>query len=507
MKQRGPNAQTAAVMLLSLPFFVLLSAITAFAPTYGALLALGLAVSAISLVLPLQWLLVLTLLMAAVVGGSVEYFLGIGQANWLPFIMAGLVGVRAFVYDKYSIIKNRQEHASLGMLWIPIVVYLGTFLASAFANGIPLPQFFVSVKNYLLMWGVLIAFLYLKPVERTSTWIWWVMIGVALVQLPVVLIQRFFIASKLSNTASSLSFDSINGTFGGGLLGGRSGALTMFICICLAYVLILWRDGRLKARWLIVLMTLTLPTLVIVEVKAVVIWLPMVAMLVFSSQIGKRPFLFVMGVLTSVALGVAAIYVYRLTYYAHGSNESFAMFFFRLIEYVYDPDRFNAATRELGRFSALVHWWREMGGESFANWMIGFGPGASRGASTVAIGEIAKRYPFYVDISAAAALLWDGGLLALFSLSMLLIFGGLRARVLSANENLPCSLRQQLEASSVGLALIFTSVFYVRDAIDGPIVSFLIFFFIGLISYASGVSRAEDKGNNLSSRMNAIGAL
>jgi hypothetical protein len=488
MRLNRASAPSVILLLLSLPLLVLLAAITALAPAYGSLLVLGLAVLTLGLVIPLQWLLVLTLLMAAVVGGSAEYFLGISQANWLPFVMSALVGTRAVLYDRFSSAFRPQVEAprtSLGLLWIPISLYLGAFVASSIANGVPVSQLFASIKNYLLMWGVLVAFLYLKPVERTSNWIWWSMVAVAVIQLPTVLIQRFFIASKLSNSSSSLSFDAINGTFGGGLLGGRSGALAMFICVCLGYLLILWRDGRLKSRTLLLLLALTLPTLAIVEVKAVVIWLPLVGFLVFSMKLRKRPLLFVLGMLLSLGLGIGAIYIYRIAYYAHGADQSLVAFFLKLVEYIYDPNRFNSATRELGRFSALVHWWREMGGESFANWLIGFGPGASRGASTVAIGEIAQRYPFYVDISAAAALLWDVGVIGLAALASLLFFGALQARYLSKDDSLSDELRSQLEASGIGLILIFSSIVYVRDVVDGPIIQFMAFFFLGLVSYAN----------------------
>jgi hypothetical protein len=250
----------------------------------SAALVLGLGVAAVALVIPLQWLLITILFMAAVVGGGAEYFLNIGQANWLPFILATLVGLRAALFESFkfgSRVQEKQFKRSVAWFWIPVFVYIFTLFAAAVVNFVPLAQLLASVKNYLLMWGVLIAFLHLNDVERTSVLLWrWVLV-IAALQLPVVLIQRFFIASKLTNSSSSLSFDAINGTFGGGLLGGRSGALTMFLCIAIAYILILWRDKRLSAIKVVAFLLITLPTMFFVEVKAVVIWLPLVAGLVF----------------------------------------------------------------------------------------------------------------------------------------------------------------------------------------------------------------------------------
>ena len=472
--------------LLGLPILVLIGAAVAVAPPYATALVLGLFLIGVAAIVPFNAVLLACVVTAAVVGGSVEYFLGLSQANWLPFILAAMLAARGLVAANAPGRSAEQLLRPGGWAWfgLPAVLYLAVMVGSAAANLIPFAQAVASFKNYLLMWGVLLALICQRDMSQSATQIWRAFVVIGLVQLPVVLIQRFFVASKLANTSSSLSFDAINGTFGGGLLGGRSGALAMFICIVVAYLLILWRDRRLGGLSFLGLLILLLPTLFMIEVKAVVLWLPLVGILVFSQQLRRHPLQFLFGILGSLALVVAVIAVYRYSFYSGAGDESLLDFFARKIEYAYDPNRFNPATRELGRASALVHWWHESGVRGgIANWLVGFGPGASRGASSVAIGSIARLYSFYIDISAAAALLWDVGVIGFMAFCLTLALGALESWRLSKLAVLPAALRSQLQAGAIALVLIISSVVYIRDAIDGPIIQFVMFFVLGLVVY------------------------
>lgn len=483
--------------LLGIPLLLLVGIAVALAPPYATALVLGLVLLGVALVLPFNGLLLACLVTAAVVGGSAEYFLNLSQANWLPFMLSVLLALRGFAFAHLQAGAGRAPAAPgtgrMGWAWfgLPAIVYVFTLIASAASNTIPSSQAIAAMKNYLLMWGVLVAVIYHHDMARASTQVWRAFVAIGLLQLPVVLYQRFFIASHLANTNASASFDAINGTFGGGLLGGRSGALAMFICIVLGYLLILWRDRRLSGWSLAGLSVLLLPTLFMVEVKAVVLWLPFVAMLVFSQQLRQRPLMFIFGILGSLALVVGVIAIYRASFYSHASGVSLLEFFTNQIQYVYDPNRFNPATREMGRVSVLVHWWRESGDlGGIANWLFGFGPGASRGVSSVAIGSIAKLYTFYIDISAAAALLWDVGVIGFVSFCLMLLLGSVECWRMSKRDALPLALRQQYEASAIGLLLILSSVVYVRDTVDGPIVQFLIYFMLGTLVFGRRLTRA-----------------
>ena len=481
--------KTLALGIVLLLTGLFIGALTAYAPPLAVALGAASIAAVLGVVLPLPWLLVSTLLVSAVVAGSAEYFLRISQANWIPYILACLLAVRGLVESQLTVRENKPI-TSNGFAWFayPAILYLFVLFASVIANLIPAQQAFAAAKNYLMLWGILVGMLSLKRVDRSSTLIWRSALLVAAVQLPVVLYQRLFVSSALGNSASGLSFDAINGTFGGGVLGGRSGALAMFICIALGYLLILWRDRKIGFTKLFALLLLMLPSLFIVEVKAVIFWLPFVALLVFGGQIRKRPVLFILGLATSIVLVVGVIGAYRYSYYNPSGDRSLSSFFTRDLSYFWDPDRFNAASRELGRISALVHWWREAQSSGIAHWLFGYGPGASRGISSLAVGSIAAKYPFFIDTTAASTLLWDVGVVGLVSFCGIFILGSIEARKLSKLSTLPEALRRQLEAAKVGLLLLLSSVIYIRDAIDGATVQFMVFFFLGLIIHARRIA-------------------
>lgn len=485
MTTRSSQFAVPLALGLLLPSVVLLAILLALAPLIAALFVVSVVSVILALALPLSWMLILTLAMAALVSGSAEYFMGLSQANWLPFVLSSVVAARALVQAKLQPQEfgaTRSSGLGPALFVYPAILYLTILVASAAANAVPAAQALAAFKNYTLMWGVLVCVYYLDSVERTSTLMWRLIVLTSLLQLPVVLYQRFFVASRLGNSASSLSYDAINGTFGGGLTGGRSGALALFICAGWAYLLILWRDRQLKLGWLALLSLFLLASLFVAEVKVVIIWLPLVGLLVFFARIRDRPILFVLGLIGSTCLALAIIAAYRVSYASPTADTSLEHFFTRDLAYVFDPNRFNPATRELGRVSALVHWWRELGSAGIGQLLVGYGPGASRGVSSVAIGTIAKRYPFSLDISAAAGLLWDTGLLGLIAFCSMVGLGAIESKRLSRLRELPTSLRQELEAGYVVLVLVLSSVFYVRDAIDGPILQFVVFFALGVVT-------------------------
>ena len=498
------------VALLVLVLTLVVGAMTALAPVFAAILGVAGALLIFGVLVPLPWLLVLTFLVSAVLAGTAEYFLQIAQANWIPFVLACLIAVRATMEAKFSPgpRESARQSAPNGLPWFayPAFLYLTVFVASAAANLIPGSQALTASKNYLMMWGVLVAFIAAAPLGRASTWLWRTIVVVGVIQLPIVAFQRLFVSSRLGNSSSSLSFDAINGTFGGGLTGGRSGALAMCICIALAYLLILWRERRIGGMRMIGLGLLLLPTLFIVEVKAVVIWLPTVAFIVFIAQIRQRPFHFFFGVLASVLTVVGVIAAYRYSYYAPGGDRSLEAFFTRDLAYIWDPNRYNPATRELGRMSALVHWWNETRISDLGRVLFGYGPGASRGVSTVAVGAVAARYPFAIDISAAAALLWDLGVVGALAFCAMLLLGAVQAQILKGAARLPGQLRIELEAGMIGLLLILSSVVYVRDSIDGSTVQFMIFFFLGLVIHARRQLVAAPERNRQSASSSLTGS-
>jgi len=468
-----------------LPLLVLSGALIAAAPVYGAALVVGLTGLLIAFFVPLGPLLVATLVISTLVTGSLEYFLGISQANWFPFIVSAIVAVRVALAHAFRQRSpgRRGEAARIPWFVVPAVLYLLALLGSALINQSPLLQVLASVKNYLMMWGILLGFLATgRPLLVDVRQVFTAICIVVMMQLPVVAYQKFFIASRIGNTASSLSFDAINGTFGGGLLGGNSGGLIMFVCVALAYVLILWREKRIGGLKLLGFCILALPNLFMVEVKAVLVWLPVVVLWVFAGQIRSRPHVFFLGAVGALGAVAAVLWTYVSTYYAAGSTRDLWTFIDQNFAYIYDPDRFNPLSRELGRISALVHWWREVDLSNPLEFVLGFGPGASRSVSSLAVGEVARRYPFIIDSNALVVLLWDVGVMGTVAFVGLLLLALFECMALARQAALPKDLRIFLESGAISLVLILSTLIYTRAAVDGAITQFLLFFCLALVA-------------------------
>jgi hypothetical protein len=359
------------------------------------------------------------------------------------------------------------------------LVYLLTLLFSAVMNQSPPLQVLVAAKNYVFVWAMLYVFLCDDDFAATSSRFWRLIVWTGVLQLPVVLYQRVFVASKLGNSAAGLSWDAVSGTFGGGQLGGRSAAMAMFITMAVAYLMIRWRDRQLSGWRAFGLMFLMMPAIFLAEVKMVVIWLAFVGFMVFGRDLLKRPLAAIMALLVLIGLCAGIVFTY-LTLYYEGTYSSGADLFQKQIGYIFDVDRFNVVTREIGRIASIYFWWTQNQHADINVLLMGSGPGASRSFSTIAVGEVAARYSYVLDTSTLTALLWDSGLIGVFcflffgALSMLAIWRGMSQPGVDLHQ------RHQMEASLIGLMLIYSGFAYNRDAIDSFAIQLLLVFFMAV---------------------------
>jgi len=465
---------------------VLFGALSAIFPFGAVLLCAALVGGILILITPLHWIIVLQLLMVMIIAGSAEYFAGISQANWIPSLLGLLIGFRAaleYLKPSQSKLMLRMTKPSVRPWFvIPLVLYFLTILLSIMVNLPPLPQVLVGLKNSVFIWGVLAGFLVPQRVVGDAKLIWKTIVFVACIQLPVVLYQKFFIASQLSNVSGmSLSFDAINGTFGGGVLGGHSGAMVMTIIIALVFVGVAWRDRRISTtRFMIVAIT-ALPSVFLAEVKAVVIWLGVAALIIFGRHIKSRPGLFLAGMLgTLVVIGGISV-AYKTMYYEGSHSTDWQTVYDKQVTYFFDIDKFNPLTREMGRMASIAFWWKQRDMTNPVDLMIGHGLGASRGISSFAVGEVAQKFNFLIDTSAMTTLLWDVGLFGFLSFTAIILLGALEGYRISLRKNLSPDVRAGLECSAIGLLLILSTLIYNRDSIDAASIQFLVCFFLAII--------------------------
>ncbi len=455
---------------------VLLGGLLAFAPPAALFLAATVLAAVVAFATPTWALLLLTFLTATLISGSLEYFLDISKANWFPFILSALIGVRAAFELTTRPRAAQGMHSSAPWFALPAAIYFATLFGSALINQSPVLQVLASVKNYLMMTGVFLGYLVTRrPADVDAQALFKTSLVVLALQLPVVLYQKFFIASKLGNSASGLSYDALNGTFGGGLLGGNSGGLAMYVCVGLGYVLLRWRFGLMSAWRAMLIGLLILPVVLLIEVKAVFLWIPIVFILALRREIATRPVLVIFGLLGAVGVTALIFFIYTVSFYDGSGGMPVSEIIRYKFAYFFDPNRFNPTSRELGRVSTIVHWWRENSISDAAHWLIGYGPGASRSISSIAIGVVALKYPFYVDTHTIAVLLWDVGAIGTLGLLSAIALAFIEATRLAGLPGLAAATRVHLETVGIAMLLILSTTIYSRSVVDGTTVQYLMF--------------------------------
>lgn len=466
---------------------LVIGALTALSATFSAAIVLGTAFAVVGLFLSLESLVLLQLLFATVLAGSIEYFGHISQAHWISFLLGLLIAFKALIQTR----TERQGHASnpATVSFAPCaIVYIAIVAFASVANLVPLGQVIVGFKNYLFMWGLLFAVAAAAIPEKLMSRFWSLIVVVASLQLPVTLYQKFFVASKLSDVggAGGLSWDAVVGTFGGSEMGGHSGSMALFIAMALVVAAMAWREREFSGKRFLFVILLAVPSVLLAEVKAFVVWLAIGFLAVFARQIRSRPIEFV-GTLIGAGVLVAAVgLTYKSLYYDTGrQGTTYEDVYEKQIHYFLDPQKFNAETRQIGRVASIIFWWSEQRIEDPVGLLVGNGIGSSRSVSTFGPGEAAARHLFKIDTSALTMLLWDFGLLGAFAFVSMIGAGAVQAFRLSASPSLTSHMRSYVRLAGTALFMILAGLSYTSDAIDDASVEILMFFSLGTVAYAA----------------------
>lgn len=416
-----------------------------------------------------------------VIHGSAMYFGGIMTARWVATGVAILFVFRVLMdmaLKRRTQEYIRPEKEGYGVL-IATLLYLVVYGGSVLMNRPGAGQLISAVKSNLPMFGVLATFMwfYWKPEQMEK--LWKLTIWILLIQLPVTFYQHFFIMSKRAN-----GWDSVVGTFGGTpLIGGLSWLAAFFVIISMAYVLACWNRGIMRGRTAVLICLAGLGVIMLGEVKASFLWMPFCAFLVLRKRIMKNMVSAISFAVISVAL-MGGIYAAYKTFYWADTTAKAKLHDDQALEgeYFFDPNNVNWRTGEIGRGASLAIWVDDRAA-SLPTRLVGYGPGASKGAGPVGGGgPVAKRYkPLSIDATAAAMLLWDVGLIGTLAYTGIIVCGILTGwRYIRRGEG---SARQlaMAEASTAALCLFFTMLIYNRTLLDEPTVQLLFMFCLGCV--------------------------
>lgn len=435
------------------------------------------------LALSTQSLIWVTTILALLVVGQAMYFAGMGQAVWIPFGMGLLMFLRApmvYASSPFSRIKLSPP------LVYPVLFFMAAVLLSMLINTSQLFQAFRAAKSYIFLWSIFFVIAFWGVKLDTLDRIWRFCIAVTFMQLPLVLYQYFFVASKRSNLggAHGVSWDAIVGGFGGDPMGGgASGTMAWFLVFASVLCIALYRR-KLISKWLLYGVLATSAICVgLAEVKVVVLLLPLGLGALLLPYIRKNPFMVIMGLLVSLVSVFAMLVLYG---YMRNKAGSFDLDALKILNdafwYSIDPRFINFSTGEMGRVASIVHWWQENGLDDPLHTLFGHGPGSSSHSGTFGAGEIARKYSFDINRSTLSIFLWDIGLVGVSSYLLILFRALSLALKASRDANVSPFQAAVLEAVFGGLFMVLLMLPYGRDVTEVPALGILLMLFLGYVS-------------------------
>jgi hypothetical protein len=432
----------------------------------GAIIAMGL------LTLRSDVLIALAIVFAFVFAGIIRYFAATNVvANVSPALLILLIFKS--IFEQHRVTNIVDGHLRRKPLMSPILyayaIFLIVVVISSFSHSTTSLALIFALKTYLPVAGLLLIAVVARSFQYSVTKFWNLLLVIAVVQLPLVIYQHFFVASNRSSLLGGPSWDSVVGTMGGNPDGGgSSGALAIFLVLCLIYLINLLRFRLIRISLGIILGLVILAGIALAEVKIVFILLPIGIAAIFLNEVNRNPSGAFLVLSLGIVITLAVILIYQQVFWQNsrllGSDIHHNLY--RSLEYILDPNYFRSATGEVGRFAGLLLWWKEAWSDPLAA-LLGNGPGASR-LNSLYIGDIARRYlPFAVDSTALVALLWDFGIVGTLAYFTMLL-AGIRTGILRLKNTTSAKDVACIHTATIGILFLSISSIYNKDIIYLP---------------------------------------
>lgn len=446
--------------------------------SFPVILLIGAIVALALLAVRTDVLLALAIVLAFVVAGVVRYFAATNAvANAAPALLILLIFKAVFEHrgtaePSTAALRGTDSQA-------PLLYAFGFFLiivvVSAFRHSITSLALIFALKTYLPLAGVLVMAFVSCAFRRSMFKLWNLLLAIAVIQLPFIVYQHFFVASTRVAQAQGPAWDSVVGTMGGNPDGGgSSGALAIFLSLCLIHLINLIRLRLLRFGRGAALGLLIFAGIALAEVKIVFLLLPIGMAGIFWSELRREPAKAFLILSLGVVATLAVILIYQHVFWQSSSllGSDIGYNLSRSLDYMLDPNYFHAITGEVGRLAGLLLWWKDAWNDPLAA-AFGHGPGASR-LNNLFIGDVARRYlPFSVDSTALVALLWDFGVVGAGAYFAMFL-AGIRAGKQRLRKIAPAGEIACIHTAVVGIVFLALSAIYNKDILYLPQMSLLL---------------------------------
>jgi len=273
-----------------------------------------------------------------------------------------------------------------------------------------------GLKGYFQVFGLFIAMVMYAWPSRVIERIPAVIVGIAFLQLPFVLHQYFvLVPSRASFGAGLIPEDVVAGTMGASVIGGGANAvLSILLLTAVAILTALFKKGELTAfRFATGVLILICPILLNAN-KVAILYLVILYLLLFSTELFRRPGRFIM----SAVLCVAAVMAIAWSYTSFLSTSERSSTWQDLVRTTIENNtKGEHGGYGLNRSTVVGYWYEEHERANPGTAILGHGPGASRERAEAppSGGTLAERaYPGVgIGITTISAVLWEIGVVGL----------------------------------------------------------------------------------------------
>ncbi len=480
---------------------IILGAIVAFSPLYAIAIFFLPVIFIFTMLAKVELLGSFIVIVTFFIVGPLASFLRFPKAFWLSYIIGLLFFIRGmidpkffnFLYTPSKSFLNNKLGAAMKILisLLLICMILGTVF-----NYDNVPQIIFGVRDYIWLWGVFfLVWIDLIKKESLEKWIG-TLIWCAILQLPVVMYQHFWIYGKRIATVSDIAIahDAIVGLFGGNPDGGgASGAMGVFCLIFSLMSYCLWRAKKVSFTIFISVFISSVLSVLFAEVKFVLLMTPFAILCLHSLKDIIRPTRIIFTLVLGGSIAIGGLYGYWQQYSGKGSKGygSFSSYVTTFIDSNANAKDINLITGEMGRVSALTFWWHKHDlGANPVTFLVGHGIGSSRIGTFP--GSAARYYSFKIARSSLAILLWEVGILGSSAVILILILGWKFSRV-AYYESLTSPYHKAIfQAFGASFIILLCTLPYNIDIVQTPQIQLLmVIFFSYLYCYFRNASREK----------------
>lgn len=446
----------------------------------------------------LLWVLLAISLFAV---GPLIYYAKIESSRWLSPALAAALFL-PLVVDRLQ----AKAASAVGRGWpAPLLWYVVFLLMMLISSAWSSPSFAEGVFAFRTYFAYLpLAFVLMVGLIHPNTQerMWRFLLLCSAVQLPFVLYQVLVVARHRIN--QSALQDVVTGTFPGSVeYGGANAGVAVFTLTASLVAISLWRARRLPLWQMVVVGLSCLAVIVLAEVKAVVLMIPIALVALFWRELGRRPAQSLAWLLAGLVLAVAVFGAYRALYYTDErvdwTDAQKPMTPMESIRNQLDP---QLAQRGLviGRMAAYADWWhRTARPEEAAGLLFGYGAGSTQ-YGRLGVGEVMERLRYNADNTASGLVLWDAGIVGHLLLLVSFILAARAAFKLRDSPAVPVVHAAILHGVGVSWLVHLLCLPYKDFMFRAAPSQVLLFFMLGYVGYWARIAGSSAKAGRAPSR-------